>query len=524
MDQARISNTRAQKYSIQMMVFSLLLVFGLLLAIMMTVTTRLTSPDEALNALFAKRVVQGQSLAIPTSLSAEQLAAFSPRSVAVRGTKMLPGSFVGFDLVIGHIEARLGTNGPAIVLALLAALAAGCWFLIVRRYWEPSWAWLSVLLLIFHPAFLQFMTLPYFHAGWFTALLMMTGYALLRYQEKPHWQTAIWVGLAAGAALFIRPSEVLWVGPAIGVVMIARPRGWLWLLITAPIVLAMQIPWLVIDHHLYGSFFASAYTPNGLDAVATAGSASWLSLLTPAGGKWSWVFWRHVWDFVVLQFPVYSVLTAVTLVVYFRRKFFSWLKVLKIGSIIFLTMYVLAYYGTWELYPHVTAAQVGTLASYIRYWLPLVVAMSAGVIVALRGVAHMSVRMATVVVALVVVGNVLVAVFHPASGWQQRRRDNQQESARVRAVLPYVPPNGFLFAGNDDKLFVAKRTVSYAYPVTSDDWRLAAEMVQARPVFVLADPRAMSLTSLADQASRAGLLLQSLTTIQGDRLFALKTL
>lgn len=466
-------------------------------------TPSTASPDEAANARFSARVADGQSLRIPTTLTAEQLRSFRPRSTAIDGTDVLPGSFTGFVLIHGYLQRFLGQTGSLFFLTLVHLAGLFAWYRIVRRYWEPRWAVLSVAHLVSHPAVWQFLTLPMYHAGLFLSLLIITGLTLVRFQESSTWKRGVIVGLMAGITLFVRPSEILWVAPAIAVIMIARPGGWKKIIATAGVIALVQLPWMMVSQSLFGSFTGSGYTPSGLgEEIAVGGQTlpRWLYLLTPLGGQWSWSFLRHTWDYLVTMFPVYSLLSFVALAAYFRRKLVGWGKWVKIGLLTLIGGYFLAYIGTWELYANVPPSSVGSLSSYARYGLPLLAACTAGVIVFSRSVVRLRFSWVAGIAAVVLVANVHSIFSHPSAGLRSRLAQEREHQAIRTDLLLHTSPDTLIFTGRADTIMMDERLVAYSYPSSVETWQMVKKMTAERPVEFLLEQGGRSVDSWSREA------------------------
>lgn len=476
------------------------------------------SPDEAVNELFITRLAKAQPLSVTYPLTKNEQEFFVPRSVGISEDQLQPGSFLGFILILGIIKSLLGSVGLIGFQLATFIGALYCTYRIVRRYWEPSWALASILLVATHPVIIQFVTLPLFHAGMLLAGLCLTALAVLRYQELPGWRRAAWAGVAIGATLFIRPSEVLWIGPAVAVIVLARSKNIAHLTIIAGLVALAQVPWMIISHQVFGSFLATGYTPGGITTGLTQSPSKWraiFSLFTPAGGVWNWAFLRHVWDYAIALFPVYSLATAVSLVWYFRRKFVHWTKVLKIGLMLGLLMYLLAYYGTWELYPGALPSAFGAWNSYDRYWLPLFVGTAAGVIVLFRGVLHWPFRKSFPFLILIVLANLWVVWMHPVAGLRARNERSLIERQLKTSVLEHIPANSILFAHGPDQIFSADIATSFYLPSSPESWQAFVGIARRMPVFFLIDAKGKSVASWNAEAQPYNLTVESVGTYNG---------
>lgn len=495
-----------------------LFVVGILYFWQLTQPYVFRSPDEAVNELFITRLADAQPLRISYPLTKSEQEFFVPRSVGISEDQLQPGSFLGFILILGTLKGLFGESG-LIAFQLAAFIGAlYCTYRIVRRYWEPPWALVSVLLVATHPVIVQFVTLPLFHAGMLLAGLCLTALTLLRYQEVPSWRRAIWVGVAVGVTLFVRPSEVIWIGPAVVVILLARSKSLAHLLIIGGLVLLAQVPWMIMSHQVFGSFLATGYTPGGITTGLSQSPSRWraiFSLVTPAGAIWNWAFLRHVWDYAIALFPVYSLATAISLVWYFRRKFVHWTKVLKIGLMVGLLMYLLAYYGTWELYPGALPSAFGAWNSYDRYWLPLFVGTVAGVIVFFRGVLRWSFRKSFPFLVLIILANVSVVWMHPVAGLRARNERSLVERQLKTSVLEHIPANSMVFAHGPDQIFAADITTSFYLPSSPESWQAVVGIVQRIPAYFLFDAKGKSVARWNAEAQPYKLRVERVGTYNG---------
>ncbi|HEY3729730.1 MAG TPA: glycosyltransferase family 39 protein [Steroidobacteraceae bacterium] len=123
-----------------------------------------------------------------------------------------------YDAPIGYERAltlaRLG------MLPFLVILVAATW-LWARRWLGAGAALLAVLLLVSTPVILGqaavvALDLPV------TALTTLTLYLLLRWFESPGWRTALWLGVAAGAAMATKMSAIPFIGVAAATLIVLR--------------------------------------------------------------------------------------------------------------------------------------------------------------------------------------------------------------------------------------------------------------------------------------------------------------
>lgn len=457
------------------------------------------SPDEAANSYFMTYVARTGHYRIDTGLPVNVMSYLQPRSIITQGQFLVPSSFLGLIQVGAVAMDIFGTGAERWLTPLLALAGLVAVFFIFRRFWGRWWALLGVALIALHPAFFEFMTLPYLHNGAFVGALMVAAWALLRLLERPSWYMALGFGFAFGVALYFRPVEALWSAPVVAILLLAR-KLWRELLIVGLVVVAVQLPWLLANRSVYGSFLSSGYTPTGVFSDSVGGEAVIApakKLFTPAGGSWSWHWLSSMWWYFVLLVPSWSALSLVALSRYFRRKYVSWSKAFKLSAITLLGLFPFIYYGTWNLYPTTPAADVGALASYVRYWLPLYIIMAPGVLVILRLLRHRWFVIA--VAAVMLISQVFVVWAHPVSGIHARVSADTKNAHIRKTVLQLTEPNAVLIAGHDDKYFQDQRLSTFDLPSTVDQWQALQDLVALRPVYLYVAVGAVNI----DQARTA---------------------
>lgn len=484
-----------------------------------TKTTLFGSPDEAMNHQFMEVTATTGSLIHQSGLEQAELATLRLRSVVVRGTNTLPGSFLGYVQVGGVVMRIFGTGAERMLAPLLALVGLFALFHVFRRFWGRWWCLLGVTLLAVHPAFFTYAVLPYLHNGAFVSMLLVAGWGLLRVLERATAVNTLLFGGAYGAALFFRPVEVIWTSPLVVVLLLARGL-WRQLLLSGAVTIAIQLPWLMANRSVYGSFLSSGYTPAGLfDDTSGTGvvTQSAQRIFTPVGGQWSWHWLSSTWWYLILLVPTWSIAAAIALGRYGRRKFVVWNKVAKLSTLALIGVFPLVYYGSWDLFPTTPSADVGVYASYVRYWLPLYVAMTPAVVILLRMIGR---RWIVAVVSLTMVAAQLSAVWtHPVAGLRAKFAADRRARLVRQTVLDATPTNAVIFAGRHDKDLQDVRLAGFLLPKTSADWRTLADMTKGRPVYVYVAVGEYNLDAIRTAVEPVGLTIAQRAAIGRDGLW-----
>jgi len=480
------------------------------------------SPDEAANRLISKQLATTGSYRMPTALTSAQLQVYRPRSLSVSGSDLGPGSFLGFVQYHAIAQRVFGTHGSIILTLVIFGVALLALYRIGRRYWEPVWAMMAVLLAATMPAVAIFNTLPYHHAALFTSSIIISGWALLRFQEVQTWRRAIVFGLFYGVALSIRPVEVLFTGPIVAVVMLVHRHGWRYLLGAVGATMLVQVPWLIAGTVVFGAPLASGYTTSGVNLVmsdAPGSGVAWYRLFLPPGGVFSWHTWSAVWDSFVRLTPLHASLVTVAIIYYLRRKLTSWSKFAKLGVVILMLGYYLAFYGSLDLAP-ITIENVGFQISYLRYWLPFTVAMAAGIIVTLRAAFRWPIRWGVTACLVLICLNVSTVIWHNSGLLAARDQDLRQ--VRIQSdVLGATQPSSLVIAYNYDKLFVGQRMTSYRGPKDIGDWIVLRSVASDRAVYLLTTPVSIRPESMTAAAADVGLTTTKVLSVSDATLWRL---
>ncbi len=478
------------------------------------------SPDERMNDVFSQRISSGRSIQFQSPISEPATAAFPPRSVFVRDGVIAPGSFLGLPLVTGFVD-RLFTGGRYAVVPLLAL--AGLWAVggLFSAFWGRWYGLLGAVFVAVHPAWLTFQTIPMYHNGAFVSLLLVAGYLLKQHHLRPRWSTMFGCSVALGAALFFRPSEVLWTVPLALIVLLTMPGRWRWVAAAGAVIGLMQLPWMITSQSLYGSLFATAYTP-GTDAVVGASNGTAPAWFRPAGGVGSWHFLSSVWWYLLLLTPIYSIASLAAIVVYVRRVGRRLDKVIKLSILLAGMIFVWWYYGSWDLYPLTPASRIGALASYTRYWLPFYIAMAGGVLFVLHRLQG-SRWWRAAFVSMALLSALTPALTHPTAGLIARWRQQQRFAAMESVLLKKIPPETFIFAGRWDTVLFGHRATSWRLPT---DQRLEQDipnLLQDRQVVVIAEPTEYAWSSIATRLQAVGVTVVPGEQVNGIQLYYLRS-
>ncbi len=419
------------------------------------------SPDETANVFWIERVAEGRSLAVRDVIVGLGSGAIHPRSMAVVGDALVPGSFTGMIMLYGAL--RLLFKIPIFLLTPLFTVAAGAAFAAaVGKLFDRRTGVVAALLFFLHPAVLYYASRGVFHNVLFVDLLIFSAACFAA--QKGRLSDAFG-GFAFGWAIATRTSEAVWAVPAFALFLplIARSERWKrlgWAVAGAalPIFLLLQV-----NAAIYGSPFKTAYVsspaaeagaaredsagfskpiprlPFGFDARRALGnswryglSLFWWQSIVAVGGLCAWF---AAWKKASVVQKTYASATVAAAV---------WLAVL---------------YGSWAIYDRLDASRVTIGTSYVRYFLPAYVAMlpfGAFGLVRLFEKQNRS-SAALLVLAAIAVLTLRVTIFSGDESLRAVRATLLRNASTSRSLLEDVfPENAVVMTERFDKLLVPR--------------------------------------------------------------------
>ncbi len=336
-----------------------------------------------------------------------------PRSMLVHQGQLVPAMWLGLPWLLNLFGALTGDHVETIELLVVAisVLAVFSWKSIVTKLFEnPTVGWIAAFVLAVHPGWWYF-TARGFHPNVVFVSFLIFG-VLAWYvaaAHKPPKRALLWRdlmlflgGVSFGMALFVRTNEAVWVVPLLFLVAWYQRRKPFKEHLLA--VLGVALPLLLmLNLHgtVYGDVFLTGYTIGGdpvpVEVSTTVESVGFsnplLAQLFPFGIHEMNVL-QNVTSFHVVFFALWTAFTVFGLLMLAlewrtlrpdqkqRYRRLLWLSAL-------VSAYLFIVYGSWNISdnPDPSAVTIGT--SYIRYWLPITLAMTALVGYAIvRGVSY----------------------------------------------------------------------------------------------------------------------------------------
>ena len=343
------------------------------------------SPDENANAFFARTLANAGTFCAPEPLNVLAEGLIHPRSTVGPGTCVLPSTFLGFPAVTGFVQFLFGDVGMFLVTPIIAIAAVmSFWWLVRRMTDNDRLADIAALLLLSHPAFWYYSARVMMHNVAFVGSLIIGIELFIRSHQKSSVFLAAVSGAVAAVGLSMRLVEapIFFVIATIIVVVYRRSLPWKILGAAACGGAFILGFYLIINHQIYGSAFATGYNLPDVrieSTVASEGGATIVdrisALLLPFGFHPRAIL-RNVLQYGFSLYPLTSILAIVGAIVAWRstthRKMWRTLVVCLVVAAAWMGVV----YGSWSMADNTDPRAVTVGNSHVRYWLPLFAAAS----------------------------------------------------------------------------------------------------------------------------------------------------
>jgi len=336
------------------------------------------TPDETANFFFIEKLAKENTLKYyePLNEISGDLNLVRPRSTTVVNNHIVPGSFLGFLLVMGVIAKIFSSWLIPFIIPLFSVLAVICFYFILKKIFKENVAFLSAILLLMTPAFWYYNSRSLFNNVLFIDFLIIATWLLFRFFDSKKKNLLIFSGLLFGLALSIRVSDLVWVVILVASIFIYQRKGifWRdWIIMMVSVFLSF-LPVLLIQNNIYGSPFVTGYTPSIGESLS--GGSFYFNLIkqvfAPFGINMINAF-SNFYHFFVAMFPFHFWLAFLGgVLIAYRARIKSLNKKEKYYFVvaIIISMFVMIYYGSWIFFDNVFGSPlIGS--SQTRYMLPI---------------------------------------------------------------------------------------------------------------------------------------------------------
>ncbi|TAN57101.1 hypothetical protein EPN15_05560 [Patescibacteria group bacterium] len=511
---------------------------------------KFTSPDETANFYFIRQFAGNLFFKVAEPLNGAAPIVV-PRSIMVQKDALLPGSFFGMPLLYGAIGWFLGKWIILFLTPLFSAIAVFVFYKLIILIFDRRTAIISAGLMAIHPAFWYYTARGMFHNDLFLDLLIFGFYFLTRtlithntnnvkYQGSSikNYANYALAGLFIGGAIAVRTSEIIWVGIILLALIIFHRQkiDWrigIWIALIGMII--SMIPILYQNNKLYGNALTFSYTVGaeraevaGQAAAKAAGSANVFAkifndisglfekAIFPFGIHWDNIF-ANVWNYgVVLVWP-FALLTLFGCVLFFRNGIINFIyssvrrssdkRVILIYFIgyLFLSIYLLIYYGSWKINDNILGSNLVSLEqAYARYWLPIYIfglpfASLAILTLLQKGLSIISYRYADqrrwicrstqsvlmcLFVIILFIFSVSSAVLERNVGLAKVRQNTLEYKEVALKAKRTIESNAVIVSGKADKIFFPEFKVIASEINTNKKAKQLKKILQKAPVYI----------------------------------------
>jgi len=298
----------------------------------------------------------------------------SPRSMLVWQGKLVPIGFLGMPLLWGGVAKAVGTSAILLLTPLLAVLGAYFFYRLLKLYFEESVALLSGILLLLMPAYWyysSFVMLP--NVAMVSLLIIGLFFLASGFKENRPWYFQMLAGLSLGAALIIRPNEVIWILPLVILFLLVSRKNLKFFSFSLFLFFSV-IPILLLaiaQSDTYGHWYQTGYSIGTEFTTALRTSHPAQNYLFPFGFE-PLSAAKNIFTYVVSTHWLIIILAFVgAFMAIIREKQIAW-KVL-LGVAVSLSIFLGLMYGSWKLSDDLTLNISRIGVSYNRYLLPALI-------------------------------------------------------------------------------------------------------------------------------------------------------
>ncbi|MFH1433852.1 MAG: hypothetical protein ABIG32_03075, partial [Candidatus Uhrbacteria bacterium] len=468
------------------------------------------SPDETANFYFATEFVENSKLYVFEPLNQILGDVIHPRSVFSVDGRLLPVSFVGLPVLYGLVGKIGGVGIMVFITPFVAALALFAWRGTVERIFNRKIAFVSTVLLAFHPAWWYYTARGMMHNALFMSLVVFAAWFLVARPFRSRWADLDLVlsGLLLGLGLFVRTAEVFWLLPVaiLILIMLGKRIHWRGALLFGLSVLIALTPMFFLNRSMYGGPLEFGYMAQNTTGVTSVSLSEQdvLTDITPNEETSVLPFdfnlrsiLRHTLHYGMELFWWFTILVLIGIPLAIRglngkrkpseesKKYLQW----TYHGVFFVAGALLAgLYGSWTFTDNPDPNTITIANSYVRYWLPvflLTTVYAATVLVWLKDRMRTKLSGTLIVAAALILfaGLGIRGTFLAAEDGLVEVRSTLIRSHEIKtSVLNLTEPDAVIVVDRADKIFFPERKVMY--PLRSDKtYELMPRIVLRNPLY-----------------------------------------
>ena len=452
------------------------------------------SPDETATQFFTQAFSLTGSFRVLDRVNGTFGGILHPRSIVTDGMYLLPGGFLGLPVVLAFFAFFFGGWIVPFLTPMIAILAALAWGKLLQCWFSKRIAFVSALLLLFHPAVWYYASRGLMPNVLFVSFLIFGAYFLCdrplvahlkrcanRIGTLKYFQTHVDIALAGccfGFALFVRVVELYWVFPLIVLLLVVSRTRRVRDIVVFTVAFALPLVlMLFLNTQTYGNPFVMGYNfvSSSQSPIATAVQQE------VATDRLSWIFpfglhlratAKHVAYYLFALFWWLSALTVIGLPVMLKSTKGKRTQRIFILTAALLALWLGFWYGSWTLFDNPDPKAITIANSYVRYWMPLFALStpfiaSALVWISERGRTRIAKFFLLVLLLVGVIGMNIRTVFFQGPDALIHVDQILNDSKIIRArVFDLTSSDSVIVVDRADKLFFPFRHV--IYPLRSE--------------------------------------------------------
>jgi len=519
---------------------SLLILFLVLMIIpysYLSITTdhKFYSPDETANYVFTKNFIETNSLKIPVEINKEVNNVIFPRSVNVYNGFYVPMSFLGLPIFYGLIGKVIGLKAIIFLTPILSLLSVFLFFLIVREIFDKNIALVSAILLLLNPIYWYLAGKAMLHNNLFLFLVIAGLFLLLKAQKEEKTIFYTISAICFGFSIWTRTSEIVWVGVLLLLFYWYHRKNVKGLnaLVFSVGFCGMVLLLFVANYLTYDNVFRSGYS--SLESTVQTPLISIIKqIFLPFGFNVKHLVF-HVWEFFV-KYLWFITIPAIWYMLKCAREEKADTKKFYLVTTIFLTLYLLVYYGSywpWGEYGQPMEPQILIGSPHFRYWLPIFIfsiPFLAQFLV--EGIPYLYKFKKTAKGISIVIVIILLLVFSFSNvyystqeGWLKMKVDIQDFRPRIEKISALVETNAVLIVPDwADRIFFPEHLVIHSWGdkriYANDSYQEVAKLLKKGPIYYYSADSNEDIDSLSSTIKKYGLSLIFVEDIfKGEKLY-----
>jgi len=396
-----------------------------------------------------------------------------PRSISYNGFSLVPQGFIGLPLFYGFLSRIFGIFVLKFFTPFLAILGALAFYGLIGKAFNHKIAFLSMLFLLLFPTYWYYSSRYLYPNIPFLAFLLIALWALSSgaVHKDKSYKYLFAFALSLGISLAIRPIEALWAVPIIiiGLFFYRKNIASIKIFYALVIMFALAIPVLTNNYFMYGDPLGAGYSLSqavDFNSVQTGGAIAKGvnngSVLLPYGFNAAAIA-KNVYKFLIEYFWWFSLPAIFGFILMVTRKMNKNEKVYIFGTLT-ISFWLIIFYGSGVFYDNPNMAlSIGD--SHFRYWLPIFTLMMPFVALFWVRLFKKLKQDKILLPAMLIFTAVLSvhAVYWSLDDGLLSVQKVLQSNYQVKnAVSGFVPANGVIVTGRQDKIFFPERKVIYA--------------------------------------------------------------